>query len=279
MILMETAMSEHLLDVRPISPVAGYVGGKRQLARHVIRILNSIDHQLYAEPFVGMGGVFFRRDRRPKVEAINDLNQDVATFFRILQRHYEPFLDMLKWRLSSRADFARLMETPPETLTDLERAARFLQLQRMTFGGKVAGRTYGHDSNGPARFDVSKLTPLLEAAHERLCGVWIDCLPYRAFIERWDKSDALMFVDPPYWGTEHYYGRDLFQRADFETLAERLKALRGAFVMTVNDVPETRALFEWAHIEAVSLSYSVGKSNGHDAREIIISNRPIPPPA
>jgi DNA adenine methylase len=132
MILMETAMHEALFDVRPISPVAGYVGGKRQLAKTVIRALNGIDHQVYAEPFVGMGGVFFRRDRRPKVEAINDLNQDVATFFRILQRHYEPFLDMLKWRLSSRTDFDRLMTMPPDALTDLERAARFLQLQRMS---------------------------------------------------------------------------------------------------------------------------------------------------
>lgn len=262
----------HHAPVRPISPVAGYVGGKRQLARRLTELIASTPHELYAEPFVGMGGVFFRREARPRAEAINDLNRDVATFFRILQRHYEPFLDMLKWRLASRADFERLMASDPDTLTDLERAARFLQLQRLGFGGKVAGRTFGVDKRGPARFDVTRLVPLLEAAHERLCGVWIECLPYEAFIRRYDHAGALFFLDPPYWGSEHYYGRELFSRADFERLAAALRAIEGRFILTVNDVPELREMFAWAQIEEAELTYSVGAANGTPAREIIVRN-------
>jgi DNA adenine methylase len=260
--------------VRPISPVAGYVGGKRQLAGQLTPLFETVDHGLYAEPFVGMGGVFFRRAARPKAEVINDLNRDVATLFRVLQRHYEAFLDMLKWRLSSRADFERLMQTDPETMTDLERAARFLQLQRLAFGGKVAGRTFGVVRQGPARFDVAKLQPLLEAAHERLSGVVIECLPYAAFISRYDTPDTLFFLDPPYFGSEHYYGRELFGREDFERLAGSLKGVRGAFVMTVNDVRETREWFSFAAFESVGLTYSVGSQNGKLARELVITNRP-----
>lgn len=256
--------------VRPISPVAGYVGGKRQIAKRIVALINGTPHDGYAEPFVGMGGVFFRRDHRPKAEAINDLSRDVATFFRILQRHYEPFLDMLKWRLASRADFERLMETDPETLTDLERAARFLQLQRLSFGGKVAGRNFGVDASGPARFDVTRLAPLLEAAHERLSGVWIECLPYAEFIARYDRPGTLFFVDPPYWGSEHYYGRGLFGRPDFEALAMALRAVEGRFIMTVNDVPELREMFSWAKVETAELTYTVGSNKAKAAREIII---------
>ncbi len=72
-----------MMPVRPISPVAGYIGGKRVLAKTLVPMINAIEHTLYAEPFLGMGGVFFRRDRRPKTEAINDYSKDVATFFRI----------------------------------------------------------------------------------------------------------------------------------------------------------------------------------------------------
>ena len=68
-------------------PAAGYVGGKKQLARSLVARIEAIDHRLYAEPFVGMGGVFLRRRRAPRVEAINDASRDVATFFRVLQRH------------------------------------------------------------------------------------------------------------------------------------------------------------------------------------------------
>ncbi|MCG5029634.1 hypothetical protein L0M97_13620, partial [[Ruminococcus] torques] len=82
--------------------------------------------------------------------------------------------------LTSRAEFARLLAQRPETLTDLERAARFLYLQRLTFGGKVRGQSFGIDTKGPARFDTTKLGVTLEAIHERLSGVWIECLDWRA---------------------------------------------------------------------------------------------------
>ena len=263
--------NNNLQTVRPISPVAGYIGGKRILSKQLVPMINAIEHDLYAEPFMGMGGVFFRRDRKPKVEAVNDYSRDVATFFRILQNHYEAFLDMLKWQVASRAEFERLVGMDADRLTDLQRAARFLYLQRMSFGGKVAGRTFGVSATTSARFDVAKLTPLLEAAHERLTGVWIERLPYADFIRRYDRPDSLFFCDPPYWGSEHYYGRELFSRPDFEHLAQVLKALRGRFILTVNDRPELREMFSWASIETASLTYSAGGRNDVSAREIIVT--------
>lgn len=90
-----------------------------------------------------MGGVFLRRPNRARVEVINDWSRDVATFFRVLQRHYVAFLEMMKFQLTTRSEFERLSKTDPDTLTDLERAARFLYLQRVAYGGKVDGRTSG----------------------------------------------------------------------------------------------------------------------------------------
>lgn len=256
--------------VRPIRPVVGYVGGKKLLAGAIIERIEAIPHGVYAEPFVGMGGVFFRRRAAPKCEAINDISGDIATFFRVLQNHYQALMDMLKWQVASRAEFERLMGLDPDHLTDLQRAARFLFLQASAFGGKVAGRSFGVHTTAPARFDPARLQPLLAAAHERLGGVFVERLPWADFIPRYDRPETLFFLDPPYWGSEDYYGRALFPRADYERLAGALKALRGRFILTVNDVPELRALFGWAAIEEVGLTYRV--SGGvTPAREIIVS--------
>jgi DNA adenine methylase len=189
-----------------------------------------------------------------------------------LQRHYQALIDMLKWQVTSRAEFQRLVAQDPDTLTDLERSARFLYLQRLSFGGKVAGRSFGIDTVGPARFDINKLGPMLEAAHERLSGVWIECLGWKAFIERWDRPGTLFYLDPPYWGTEHFYGRDLFGREQFELLSAALQRLQGRFILSLNDVPEVRELFAWAAIETVELSYQAGGA-GHTkrVREVVIS--------
>jgi len=119
-------MKEELIAVRPVQPVAPWLGGKKILARRIAERISAVPHTRYVEPFIGMGGVFFRRAEKPKLEVINDVNRDVVTLFRILQRHYQQLLDVLKFQLYSRADFERLRATPADQLTDLERAARFL---------------------------------------------------------------------------------------------------------------------------------------------------------
>ena len=131
---------------------------------------------------------------------------------------------------------------------------------------------FGIDPRAPAKFDTNRIAPLLEAAHERLAGVYIERLPWQTFIDRWDRPFSLFFVDPPYWGSEGYYGAELFSRDQFEALSERLKRLNGTFILTLNDRPEVRKLFAWAHVEPVRLTYSCsGKPT--EGRELIITPR------
>ena len=259
--------------VAPVRPIAGYVGGKRNLAARLTARIEGTPHTIYAEPFVGMGGVFFRRRSRPAAEVINDASADVATLFRVLQRHYVAFLDMMKWQLTTRREFERLKATDPSTLTDLERAARFLYLQRTAFGGKVTGRNFGVSPAEPASFDPVRLQPLLEAVHERLAGVTIECLGYADFLRRYDRPGTLFYCDPPYWGTEGFYGKELFSREDFELLAEVLKGLQGRFILSLNDTPGVRAVFAAFAIEAVATTWTLNAKSGaaRPAGELIIT--------
>lgn len=257
--------------VSPARPAAAYIGGKKQLAGRLAAMIERVEHRTYAEPFVGMGGVFLRRHYAPPVEVINDLSRDVATFFRVLQRHYVAFMDLLKFQLTSRADFERLDAADPALLTDLERAARFLYLQRLSFGGKVAGRTFGISPGNPGRFDVTNLSEILTALAERLAGVVIECLPYAEFIERYDSAETLYYCDPPYFGTEHFYGAGLFGRDDFNRLARQLEAISGSFILTINDCPEMREVFGAFEQEMAGVTYTAAEGGGKAASELIVS--------
>lgn len=260
----------NMQEVRPTKPPAPWFGGKRLLAARLNEIIGEVPHRVYAEPFVGMGGVFFRRTRLPPVEVINDYSGDVATLFRILQRHYPQLMDVLKFQITSRREFDRLRAADPATLTDLERAARLLYLQRLAYGGKVSGRNFGVDRHGPARFNVLRLASVLEDIHERLAGVTIENLPWQAFVDRYDRPETLFYLDPPYYGCENDYGKELFSRDQFEEMADRLARLAGRFVLSINDRPETRALFGRFEVVPVDLYYSVSGGKGTPAKELIV---------
>lgn len=267
-------------EARPVSvavsPPAKYIGGKRNLQKRLCAIISQIEHRTYAEPFVGMGGIFFRRPQPSKAEVINDISEDVITLFRVLQEHYPYFIDLLRFRVASRAEFERLIKTDPATLTDLQRAARFLYLQRLAFGGKVAGRYFGVDAGNPARFDVSKIEPMLADIHDRLSGVTIERLPYADFITRYDRPETLFYLDPPYFGCEGDYGPGVFSRDDFAALAAQLAGISGKFLLSINDRPEVREVFAAFELTPISTTYTLSKSAIKPAAELLISNFTLP---
>ncbi len=264
-----------MMNVPPTSPVAPWLGGKRNLAKRICAIIDATPCTTYAEPFVGMGGIFLRRAVRPRAEVINDAGRDVANLFRILQRHYPQFLEVLRFQLTTRAEFYRLIDTNPDTLTDLERAARFLYLQRTAFGGKVSGRNFGVSKDRPARFNLTTLEPMLEDLHSRLAGVVIECLDFGAFITRYDGAGTLFYLDPPYWGCEDDYGKQLFQRTDFRRLADQLATIDGKFILSLNDTPEVRHIFGGFNLTEVRTRYTISSNAKDGARErgeLLISN-------
>jgi hypothetical protein len=123
-----------------IGPIP-YIGGKNRLAAKIITLFP--EHATYVEAFAGGAQVFFRKEPS-KVEVLNDKDYEVVNFFRCCQSHYEELVRYLRFNIASRRWFEILNATDPATLTDIQRAARFLYLQKNCFGGLVL---LGHKKN------------------------------------------------------------------------------------------------------------------------------------
>ncbi len=157
-------------------------------------MINRTEHQAYAEPFIGMGGVFLRRSIKPNAEVINDYNRALITFFRVVQRHCDAFYQQLNLQLASRSEFERMQKVHPDTLTDIERATRFYYLQKNAYGGKVDKQTFGVSADRPSRFNVPLMDQQLKDLSLRLSGVVIECLDWKEFIQRYDACrNALLY--------------------------------------------------------------------------------------
>lgn len=123
-----------------VTPIIPWMGGKRRLADRIFPRFP--DHSCYIEPFAGGAALFFLR-QPAEVEVLNDINGELVNLYRVVQNHLEEFVRQFKWTLSSRQMFEWHKTTRPETLTDIQHAARFYYLQQNAFGSRIAGQSFG----------------------------------------------------------------------------------------------------------------------------------------
>jgi DNA adenine methylase len=244
-----------------------YIGGKNRLANGIIKIFPK--HTTYVEAFAGGAKVLFHKEPSA-VEILNDLDGEITNLYLTCQQHHEELLRYFRFMLVSREWFDRLKATDPGMLTDIQRAARYLYLLRNSFASLVRNPVYHRNVVQPPSFNLERLPELIEKAHKRLERVQIERAPYGEILDRFDRRTTLFYLDPPYWGRTLY--RYNFAEADFRDLAERLTKVRGKFILSLNDVPEVRALFRPFRIQEVTLHYTSQKSAGRRYKEVLIMN-------
>jgi DNA adenine methylase len=259
-----------LLRSRMVGPLS-YIGGKNRLATQLIKIFPK--HTTYVEAFAGGAQVFFHKEPSA-VEVLNDLDGEIINFFRVCQSHHEELVRYSRFLLASRSWFELLKKTDPTTLTDIQRAARYMYLLKNAYAGLIRDPRYKKVAVHPPGFNPERLPEIIQKAHKRLERVQIECLPYDEILARFDRPQTLFYLDPPYWGKKLY--RYNFTPADFKAFEEHLGKLRGKFVLSLNDVPEVRALFHRFHITGVRLAYSSQKVPGRRYKEVVIANFKLP---
>ncbi|EJW6141593.1 TPA: DNA adenine methylase [Enterobacter hormaechei subsp. steigerwaltii] len=249
-------------------PIVPWIGGKRRLAKHILPLFPA--HTCYVEPFCGAAALYFLKTPS-KIEVINDINGELVNLYRVVKHHLEEFVRQFKWALVSRQIYKWLQDTPEETLTDVQRAARFYYLQKQAFGGKVADHSFGTSTTSAPRFNLLRIEEELSMAHLRLSRTLIEHLDWHQCIERYDRPHTLFYCDPPYWGTEGY-GVE-FGLENYDHMAELARSTKGKMIISVNDIPEMRQAFNGLNIQTVDISYNLkvtGKATPR--KELVICN-------
>ena len=191
----------------------------------------------------------------------------LVNLFRMVKYHPEALQAELSFMLNSREEFFRQRGMQPETMTELQRAARMFYLIKASYGSKVS--TFGVGFK-----DVSAIKNL-QAVHERLIKVLIENKSFDEILQIHDSERTLFFIDPPYHGTEKFYQmKDDFGETEHRKLAEMLYNLKGKWILTYNDDAFVRNLYEGFHIEEVERVNNLGVAIGGEKvfKELIIRN-------
>lgn len=159
--------------------------------------------------------------------------------YRCVREHPDELKQELMFMLNSRLDFEymKYMLHSKAVLPDIRRAAYYYALIRYSYASSV-------DSFGSQPHSMWRNFPLIYAAAKRLQPVVIENKDCVKLIQQYDRPESFFYCDPPYYETESYYEGGGFGRDDHARLAEALVSMQGKFLLSYNDCPEIRELYD-----------------------------------
>lgn len=181
-------------------PIVKWVGGKRQLMFELIKNMPK-SYNRYFEPFIGGGALFF--ELQPEQAYISDMNEELINLYSVVRNNvYELIKDLSKHEVSKEyfLEIRNIDRTEQYTeLSDVERASRFIYLNRTCFNGMYRVNSQGQFNvpfgyyKNPRIIDENNLLN----CSELLKKTEIKCADFSEILTKVKKGDFVYF-DPPY---------------------------------------------------------------------------------
>ncbi|GFN21970.1 DNA adenine methylase [Thermanaeromonas sp. C210] len=255
MLDQSSSLSPHAL--RPKPPVK-WAGGKAQLIPQLEPLFPKKEYNLYIEPFVGGGAVFFHL--LPHQAILIDSNEELINFYLVVRDNLEELLRDLRKHKNTREYYYSVRALDPEELSPVERASRFLYLNKTAYNGLWRVNSQGKHNVPFGRYKNPKIVdePNLRAVAEALKHAQIICGDFSRVLE-FARPGAFVYFDPPYYplsDTANFtgYTPDAFGPEDQKRLAVVFRELdrSGCLVMLSNsDTPFIRELYSGYDIRVV----------------------------
>lgn len=268
-----------------IPTIVKWAGGKSQLLKQFeLFFPKKID--FYIEPFLGSGAVFFyiQRKYKPKKIILSDTNEELINAFIIVRDKVDALIERLKKHKEqhNKEYYYNIRALDSGGLTDIEKAARFIYLNKTCFNGLYRVNSKGkfnvpigsYKNPGILKEDV------LRAASKLLQDVKLKVMPFENVLDMTTK-DAFIYFDPPYHPLKKTsfttYAKEVFLEEEQKKLAEVFKVLdkKGCKLMLSNsDTKFVRDLYAGFNIITVQAKRFINsKAEGRGAiTEVVVRN-------
>jgi len=215
----------------------------------------------FCEPFGGSAAILINRPPAP-VETYNDLDSEVANFFKCLRDHGDELIRLISLTPFSREELVKACRPEP-SLSEIERARRFFTRARQTRTGLAQTSSEGRwahcvlTSRAGMAGAVSRWLGSVEGLPQivqRLQRVQIENAPAIEVIRRYDSESTLFYCDPLYpheaRGDSKAYGYEMTDR-EHEELDEVLRSVKGAVAVSGYRCPLMDRLYRnWIRVDA-----------------------------
>lgn len=253
-------------DTKSVKPFLKWAGGKTQLIEELDKFIPK-EYDTYIEAFLGGGALFFHL--QPQKAILSDINPELINCYTVVRDDIESIISQLKLFNDSESFYYELRASDLGTLNSVERAARFIYLNRTCFNGLYRENKKG-DFNVPyGKYKNPNFCDeeRLYKAHYALKNAKIICADYKTVLRRYAQHNDFIFLDPPYVPVGKFsdfqrYTKDFFYDDDHIELRDEFKRLVkiGAKIILTN-----------SNVEFVNELYSGYKSEVFETKRLISS--------
>lgn len=262
-------------------PFVKWAGGKTSILATLRRFVPAWYNRYY-EPFVGGGAMFF--DLAPTDAVLSDSNEELIHCYTVVRDNPEELLAALEHYKISERRFYEIRAQQPSSLSAVQRAARFVYLNKTCFNGLYRVNKRGQFNSPFGHYKQATLADeeRLRAASDVLQNAELRSGEFDEIILEQAKAGDFIYFDPPYHPVSEYsdfkrYTKSQFRHEDHVRLASVFKELdkRGCILLLSNSWHEEMIrLYKEFRIETVQAPRFInckGDRRG-DIREIIVSN-------
>ncbi|PWL73857.1 modification methylase [Candidatus Gastranaerophilales bacterium] len=265
-------------------PLVKWVGGKRQLMFELLKNMPK-SYNRYFEPFIGGGALFF--ELQPENGYISDRNPELINLYSVVRDNvYELIRDLNKHEVSKEYFLKiRNLDRTDEynLLSDVEKASRFIYLNRTCFNGMYRVNSQGQfnvpfgNYKNPRIVDANNLIN----CSKLLKNTEIRCADFSEVLNKVEKADFVYF-DPPYvplnetssFTSYTKEGFDIDMQFKLREVCDELDALGVKFMLSNSDTKLVNELYSNYEIKKVFASRAINANASGRGRitEVLVKN-------
>ena len=260
-------------------PLLRWAGSKRQLVKRLAQYWPGGNIR-YVEPFAGSACLFFELE--PFYALLGDINFDLIKMYEIVRKSpHDLHRSLSRWN-NDRTEYYRVREMIPSKLSDIDRSARFIYLNRFCFNGLYRTNGSGHFNvpYGGGRSGSIPSLELLDMASRLLSRSRLISGDFEEVLQDVRSTD-FVYLDPPFSMTERRsfteYAPEAFGERDMMRLRatiERLDELGATFLLSYADCDEGKKLAKGFRTYQVETRRSIAGFSGsrQSVIELIVTN-------
>ncbi len=264
-------------------PFVKWAGGKRQLTAFLLNEIPT-EFNTYIEPFVGGGALLF--EILPKKAIINDLNEELINTYLVIKNNVDDLIESLKKHKNEKAYFYEIRALNPEKLSPVERASRFIYLNKTCFNGLYRENSKGQ-FNVP--FGKYKNPKILDEENLRAVSDYLNSIDVKIYNRDYKdicnlaKKGDFIYLDPPYYPISKTSSFTKYNKYDFTEkdqiqLSKVFKELdkKGCYVMLSNSNTDfIKNLYKNFNIKEIEASRAINCKGDRRKKakvEVLIKN-------